>query len=325
MGLTGQAATVDELLDRPGEHPAHRPLRRPVRPRCAKAGDELLERFSLTDAADRIAKTYSGGMRRRLDLAVSLVATPPVLFLDEPTTGLDPRSRTELWEVLRGLVADGTTLLLTTQYLEEADQLADDIVVIDKGTVIAHGTPTQLKDQAGRASVVLTVTDAADLPRPSRCLRGCSDEVHVDPGARRITAKASGIADMLRIGEAVEEQRHRRRRPRPGPAQPRRRVPAPDRPPRRGESPTTSSPRPSSRRRPDDDAARPLPAPPVEIKPAVVRRGLPARRAPQPDPHQADARAAARRHDPAGDVRAALRVRLRQLDRRAGLATTASS
>ena len=104
-------------------------------------GDELLERFSLADAADRVAKTYSGGMRRRLDLAVSLVATPPVLFLDEPTTGLDPRSRTELWEVLRGLVADGTTLLLTTQYLEEADQLADEIIVIDRGTIIPPRGP----------------------------------------------------------------------------------------------------------------------------------------------------------------------------------------
>ena len=132
MGLTGQAATVDELLTgRENLWLIGRlaGLRQPARP----VGDDLLERFSLTDAADRVVKTYSGGMRRRLDLAVSLVATPPVLFLDEPTTGLDPRSRTELWDVLRGLVRDGTTLLLTTQYLEEADQLADDIVVIDKG------------------------------------------------------------------------------------------------------------------------------------------------------------------------------------------------
>jgi ABC-2 type transport system ATP-binding protein len=179
--------------------------------------DSLLERFSLTDAADRVAKTYSGGMRRRLDLAVSLVATPPVLFLDEPTTGLDPRSRTELWEVLRGLVADGTTLLLTTQYLEEADQLADDIVVIDKGRVIAQGTPTQLKDQAGRASVVVTVTNADDLGRAEEVIRrtsalpatgptagaGVDEGVRVDRAARRITAKATGLADMLTVGEAV--------------------------------------------------------------------------------------------------------------------------
>lgn len=154
--------------------------------------------------ATALPKTYSGGMRRRLDLAVSLIAAPPVLFLDEPTTGLDPRSRAELWEVLRGLVADGTTLLLTTQYLEEADQLADDIVVIDKGRIIAHGTPTQLKDQAGQASVVLTVSGAADLPVAEALLRSASQEVHVEPGARRLTARAAGLADMLRIGALVE-------------------------------------------------------------------------------------------------------------------------
>jgi ABC-2 type transport system ATP-binding protein len=205
MGLTGQAATVDELLSgRENLALIGRFAGLPTRVAKAK-GEELLERFRLSDAGDRIAKTYSGGMRRRLDLAVSLIAAPPVLFLDEPTTGLDPRSRTELWEVLRGLVAEGTTLLLTTQYLEEADQLADDIVVIDKGTVIAHGTPTQLKDQAGLASVVLTVTDPADLAEAERLLRTCSDEVHVEPSARRLTAKASGIADMLQIGAVVED------------------------------------------------------------------------------------------------------------------------
>ena len=137
IGVTGQAATVDELLTGRENLRLVGSLyglpRRALRDRTR----ELLERFDLTAAADRVSKTYSGGMRRRLDLAVSLVADPPVLFLDEPTTGLDPRSRLDLWGVLRGLVADGTTLLLTTQYLEEADQLADDIVVIDRGRVIA--------------------------------------------------------------------------------------------------------------------------------------------------------------------------------------------
>jgi ABC-2 type transport system ATP-binding protein len=205
MGLTGQNATVDELLT--GRENIRLIGRfaglssRAVR----RIGDELLERFSLTDAADRVAKTYSGGMRRRLDLAVSLVATPPVLFLDEPTTGLDPRSRTELWEVLRGLVAEGTTLLLTTQYLEEADQLADDIIVIDKGRIIAQGTPTQLKDQAGRASVVVTVTHAADLLAAKGVLRRLSDEVYVDLATRRLSAKAGGLTDMLAIGKAVSD------------------------------------------------------------------------------------------------------------------------
>ena len=149
MGLTGQAATVDELLTGRENLRLIGQLYGLDAAYIKRASDDLLERFSLSDAGDRIAKTYSGGMRRRLDLAVSLIATPPVLFLDEPTTGLDPRSRVELWEVLRELVNDGTTLLLTTQYLEEADQLADNIVVIDRGTVIAEGTPTPAQGPVG--------------------------------------------------------------------------------------------------------------------------------------------------------------------------------
>jgi ABC-2 type transport system ATP-binding protein len=205
MGLVGQAATVDELLTaRENLWMIGRLAGLPtsyVRP----AGDDLLERFSLTDAADRVVKQFSGGMRRRLDLAVSLVAAPPVLFLDEPTTGLDPRSRNDLWDVLRGLVNEGTTLVLTTQYLEEADQLCDDIVVIDRGTVIASGTPTQLKDQAGAASVVLTLTHAADLERAESLLRGCAPEVYVEPAARRLTAQAHGLDDMTRIAHAFAD------------------------------------------------------------------------------------------------------------------------
>src|SRR3546814_7894226 len=144
-------------------------------------------------------------MRRRLDLAVSLIATPPVLFLDEPTTGLDPRSRVELWDVLRELVRDGTTLLLTTQYLEEADQLADDIVVIDNGRVIAQGTPLQLKDRSGAAAVVVTVSNAADLPEAERLLRTQVAEVHVEEPARQLTAAAEGLADMTRIASVFAD------------------------------------------------------------------------------------------------------------------------
>ncbi|GAB2740912.1 daunorubicin resistance protein DrrA family ABC transporter ATP-binding protein [Nocardioides pakistanensis] len=203
MGLTGQAATVDELLTARENLRLIGRLAGLPRRYVAEVTDSLLERFSLSDAANRTVKTYSGGMRRRLDLAVSLIAAPPVLFLDEPTTGLDPRSRTELWEVLRGLVREGTTLVLTTQYLEEADHLADDIVVIDKGRVIAAGTPTQLKDQAGRASVVVTLTHASDLTRAAELVRSCSPEIHVEPAARRITAQAQGLADMTRIGEVI--------------------------------------------------------------------------------------------------------------------------
>jgi ABC-2 type transport system ATP-binding protein len=205
MGLTGQAATVDELLTARENLRMIGALSGMPRAAIRAAADELLERFLLTEAANRIVKTYSGGMRRRLDLAVSLIAAPPVLFLDEPTTGLDPRSRTDLWEVLRGLVREGTTLLLTTQYLEEADQLADDIVVIDRGRVIAHGTPTQLKTEAGRASVVLTVTQSADLGRAAEHMRACVGEVYVEPGPRRLTAQASGLADVARLAEVFAD------------------------------------------------------------------------------------------------------------------------
>jgi ABC-2 type transport system ATP-binding protein len=205
MGLTGQAATVDELLTgRENIRLIGRLYGLPLS-YIREITDELLERFSLVAAGDRIAKTYSGGMRRRLDLAVSLVAAPPVLFLDEPTTGLDPRSRAEFWEVLRGLVADGTTLLLTTQYLEEADQLADRIVVIDKGRVIAEGTPTSLKDQSGQASVVVHVSHSADLARAADLLRSYSAGVRVEEGPRRIVAQADGLDDMLRIGHVFAE------------------------------------------------------------------------------------------------------------------------
>jgi ABC-2 type transport system ATP-binding protein len=207
MGLTGQAATVDELLTGRENIRLIGRLYGIPRVNIGPLADELLERFALSDAADRTAKTYSGGMRRRLDLAVSLVASPPVLFLDEPTTGLDPRSRAELWDVLRGLVAGGTTLLLTTQYLEEADTLADEIIVIDKGRVIAAGTPTQLKDQAGRASVVLTVSDSADLTRAADLIRSCVSEVHVEQDQRRLIAPADGLDDVTRIAGLLQEHR----------------------------------------------------------------------------------------------------------------------
>ena len=180
MGLTGQAATVDELLTGRENIRMIGGLYGIRRRELARLGDELLEQFAVAEAADRPVKTYSGGMRRRLDLAVSLIASPPVLFLDEPTTGLDPRSRNDLWDVLRGLVAGGMTLLLTTQYLEEADQLADEIVVIDRGRIIAQGTPLQLKQQAGNASLVVTVSHADDLPRARDLMARTGTEIHVD-------------------------------------------------------------------------------------------------------------------------------------------------
>jgi ABC-2 type transport system ATP-binding protein len=204
MGLTGQAATVDEILTGRENLRLIGSLYGLPKRYVREVSDTLLERFDLAGAADRMAKTYSGGMRRRLDLAVSLLAAPPILFLDEPTTGLDPQSRSGLWAVLRELVQEGTTLVLTTQYLEEADHLADEIVVVDKGKVIAAGTPTQLKDQAGRASVVVTLTHAADLDRAAELMNSCCAEVHVERGSRRLTAQASGLGDMTRIASVFE-------------------------------------------------------------------------------------------------------------------------
>lgn len=199
MGLTGQAATVDEILTGRENIRMIGGLSGIGRRDLRRRGEELLEQFSLTAAGDRQVKSYSGGMRRRLDLAVSLLAAPPVLFLDEPTTGLDPRSRNELWEVLRGLVDDGTTLVLTTQYLEEADHLADDIVVIDHGRIIAQGTPRQLKEQSGAASLVVTVTHAADLPRVEAMLAEGGHEVYLDRNSRSLTTAADGLADLTAL------------------------------------------------------------------------------------------------------------------------------
>lgn len=159
IGLTGQYAAVDEFLTGRENLRMFGDLYH-LTPQYVKSrSEELLSWFDLTDAADRPAKTYSGGMRRRLDLASSLIAKPSILFLDEPTTGLDPRSRLGLWGVIESLVAEGTTVLLTTQYLEEADKLANDIVVIDHGRVIAHGTAEKLKDQIGGDRLEVTVVD----------------------------------------------------------------------------------------------------------------------------------------------------------------------
>jgi ABC-2 type transport system ATP-binding protein len=163
IGVTGQTATMDELLT------GHENLE--IIGRFSHLGaavsrqraEELLKQFDLVDAGGQLVKKYSGGMRRRLDLAASLIANPEVLFLDEPTTGLDPVSRSEMWAAIRNLVSRGTTVLLTTQYLDEADQLADTIVVVDRGLVVAEGTPEQLKASIGRPSVVVTLADAAPV------------------------------------------------------------------------------------------------------------------------------------------------------------------
>lgn len=165
IGLTGQSAAIDELLTGRENLVMMGRLYRLTSASAKARAQELLEEFNLVDAADRPAKTYSGGMRRRLDLAVSLIATPPVIFLDEPTTGLDPRSRLAMWGIIKDLMAAGTSILLTTQYLEEADQLADRIVVIDGGKVIAEGTATELKSKVGKDRLELTFSDTHTLSR----------------------------------------------------------------------------------------------------------------------------------------------------------------
>ncbi|MGN9915205.1 ATP-binding cassette domain-containing protein [Micromonospora palomenae] len=164
IGLTGQYASVDETLTGTENLLLIGRLLGLGRAQARARAAELLADFQLTDAAGRAAKTYSGGMRRRLDLAASLVGRPQVLFLDEPTTGLDPRSRNELWDIVRTLVADGVTVLLTTQYLEEADQLAGQIAVVDHGRVIAQGTPEELKAKTGGQVLTVRPVDPADLP-----------------------------------------------------------------------------------------------------------------------------------------------------------------
>ncbi len=205
IGLAGQYAAVDDTLTgrenlRLVGYLTHQP-----RKAVGARADELLEQFGLTDAANRPAKTYSGGMRRRLDLAASLVHRPPVLFLDEPTTGLDPASRTDLWGVIENLVADGTTVLLTTQYLEEADRLANRIMVIDGGKCIAEGTPAELKNQFG-ATVVEIGLAPADLRRAATLLEPLGATELLDDTTVGVTVADAGRG-ALEIVRVLDRER----------------------------------------------------------------------------------------------------------------------
>ena len=200
IGLAGQSAAVDENLTGLENLELVGRLYHLPRDEARRRSVDVLERFGIADAANRAAKTYSGGMRRRLDLAASLVGRPDVLFLDEPTTGLDPRSRIDVWDFIRELQNEGTTLLLTTQYLEEADQLADRIAVIDLGLVIAEGTSDELKDQIGGEVLELHVQDRADLARVVESLTGVGagePSVDQDEGAVRIPVGNDGANALL--------------------------------------------------------------------------------------------------------------------------------
>ena len=198
IGLSGQFAAVDENLTGRENLIMFGRLYQLAWAEARRRADELLEQFALTAAADRIVKTYSGGMRRRLDLASALAGRPRVLFLDEPTTGLDPRSRLGMWDVIRERVREGTTLLLTTQYLEEADELADSIAVVDAGRIIARGTADELKAQIGGERIEVVVHQRADIARAVEVLsRDCEGDCSVDEHTRRITVPANGGAQRL--------------------------------------------------------------------------------------------------------------------------------
>ncbi|MGK5673910.1 ATP-binding cassette domain-containing protein [Micromonospora sp. URMC 106] len=207
IGLVGQHAAVDEVLSGRQNLVLFGRLHHLARARARARAAELLARFDLTDAADRPVGTYSGGMRRRLDLAASLILDPPVLFLDEPTTGLDPRARAQVWDAVRGLVADGTTVLLTTQYLEEADQLADSVRVVDAGRVIADGTPDELKAALGGDRIDVVLSRADELAPAARAVAAAVDAPpHVDAAALRVSVPVTGrVAALAAVLRALDD------------------------------------------------------------------------------------------------------------------------
>ena len=205
IGLAGQSATVDGLLSGRANLELIGRLYHLPRQEARRRADELLERFGIADAGDRIVRTYSGGMRRRLDLAASLVVSPPVLFLDEPTTGLDPLSRNELWELLEGLVRNGATLILTTQYLEEADRLADQIVVLGQGRIVAAGPPTSLKARVGGERIELTLEREDALAAAAVVLSEFADGRPVaDAAERTVVAPLRPGTRLIEVVRALD-------------------------------------------------------------------------------------------------------------------------
>jgi ABC-2 type transport system ATP-binding protein len=209
IGLAGQYAAVDELLTGRENLELVGLWYHLDKRECRRRAQEVLERFALTDAGDRLVRTYSGGMRRRLDIGASLIARPPVLFLDEPTTGLDPRTRNDLWQFIEELVDAGTTVLLTTQYMEEAERLAHTIVVLDSGRVIARGTAEELKQRLGGDTLEARVSNPADLDRAVAVLAGLGDgQPRADPDQRRVSLPTiGGTTVLIAAGRRFEEER----------------------------------------------------------------------------------------------------------------------
>ena len=198
IGVAGQYAALDELLTGSENLQMVGRLYRLDGRTARRRADELIEHFELSDAANRPVKTYSGGMRRRLDLGAALMAQPPVIFLDEPTTGLDPKGRLSMWDLIEGLASGGTTVLMTTQYLEEADRLADDIAVIDHGRVIARGTALQLKQQVGGERLEITISDAPWLDAARRVLEALGEgPARVDPETRHVSVAVTSHDGVL--------------------------------------------------------------------------------------------------------------------------------
>lgn len=204
LGLTGQFAALDDRLTGRENLELIGRLQRLGRQRARTESQRLLHRFGLEDAGDRLVRDYSGGMRRRVDIAASLISAPKVLFLDEPTTGLDPSSRLQLWELIREEVANGLTVLLTTQYLEEADQLAQDVVVIDDGKVVEHGTPTQLKDRFSPAVLHLTFDDPAEALRAQLLLRSTYGASPETSGTTLTMPLGPGVTDLTHALQSLE-------------------------------------------------------------------------------------------------------------------------
>jgi ABC-2 type transport system ATP-binding protein len=202
VSLTGQLASIDEDLTGRENLILIGRLLGLSRAQSKERADELLDAFGLTEASARLVKNYSGGMRRRLDISASIVVTQPLMFLDEPTTGLDPRSRNQVWDIVRALVAEGTTILLCTQYLDEADQLADGIAVIDHGRVIAEGTPSQLKASVGSGALHVRLLDPEQRPEAERILSRELGSVHLEPDPAALSASC---ADSDKAAEAIAE------------------------------------------------------------------------------------------------------------------------